>query len=135
MLKINRKIEYALIALKHMDSLYRGELVAAKEICSTYNTPFDPTSRVLQLMAQGGMLKAEQGARGGYQIRKDLSKVSFVELADMLGEPISFVPCFSRNSVNCEFAARCNIADSMISLGEKTRGFLKSMSLRDIIGS
>lgn len=64
MFKINRKIEYALIALKHMSHKKPGQLTSAKEICDIYRTPFDPTSRVLQILSQNGILQAEQGARG-----------------------------------------------------------------------
>ncbi len=65
MFKINRKIEYALIALKYMSHKAPGQITSAKEICDMYNTPFDPTSRVLQIMAQHGIVQAEQGAKGG----------------------------------------------------------------------
>ena len=60
MFKINRKIEYALIALKHMSAKSPGQLTSAKEVCDIYSTPFDPTSRVLQIMTQHEVLHAEQ---------------------------------------------------------------------------
>src|ERR1044072_7238661 len=66
MFKINRKLEYALFSLRYMSAKAPGQLTSAKEICDIYHTPFDPTSRVLQIMAQHGILRAEQGAHGGY---------------------------------------------------------------------
>src|SRR3990167_886200 len=94
MFKINRKIEYALISLKYMSSKSPGQLTSAKEICDVYRTPFDPTSRVLQIMAQNEVLHAEQGARGGYQIVRDLSKLTMKELSDMITGPIEIANCF-----------------------------------------
>lgn len=67
MFKINRKLEYALIALNHIGSVEKGELTTAKEICDTYNIPFDPTSRVLQIMTQKKILQAAHGVNGGYR--------------------------------------------------------------------
>ncbi|MEQ1878342.1 MAG: Rrf2 family transcriptional regulator, partial [Bdellovibrionia bacterium] len=74
MLKITRKIEYSLMALRHMASKYQGELTTAKEVCDSYKTPFDVTSKVMQTMAQKGLLKSTPGAHGGYLSLKDLSK-------------------------------------------------------------
>ena len=60
MFKINRKIGYALIALKHMSHKSPGQLTSAKEICDTYLIPFDSTSRVLQNRAQKAGIKSSK---------------------------------------------------------------------------
>ena len=52
MIKIHRKVEYSLIALKHMSDRKPGQLTSAKEIAEVYGIPFDTVSRVLQQMAQ-----------------------------------------------------------------------------------
>ena len=86
--KINRKVEYALMALKHMRAKTPGELTSAKEICDSYGAPFDGMSRVLQVLGQTGILKSEQGAQGGYQITRDLSKVSLQEVIESISGKI-----------------------------------------------
>ena len=52
MLKMNRKVEYALIALKYVAYEDPDKLVSVKEICEKYRTPFDVTSRVMQLLVK-----------------------------------------------------------------------------------
>ena len=39
MLKITRKVEYALIALRHLQQNERGELCSAKTLSSEYGIP------------------------------------------------------------------------------------------------
>ena len=135
MFKINRKIEYALIALRHMSNNYPGQLTSAKEICDIYHTPFDPTSRVLQLMTQHGILKAELGAHGGYQILKDLSKVSFYELTEVIAGPIRIANCFHHDYSHCELTASCNVIAPMLNLNEKMSQMFKMITIRDLIES
>ena len=133
MFKINRKIEYALIALKHMSQ--REKLTTAKEICDIYHTPFDPTSRVLQLMAQEGILKAEHGAHGGYQITKDLSKITFGELIAIILGPMEIVNCFHEHSSHCELTPSCNVISPMLRLNEKVNQLFQTVTIQELIES
>ncbi len=135
MFKINRKIEYALIALKYMSHKAPGQITSAKEICDLYNIPFDPTSRVLQIMAQHGIAQAEQGAKGGYQVIKDLSKVSMRELSDMIIGPIEITNCFHGDYSNCGITATCHIIAPMLNLNEKLNKLFAEIMVTDLIES
>ena len=135
MFKINRKLEYALISLRHMSFKAPGQLTSAKEICDIYHTPFDPTSRVLQLMTQHGILKAEHGAHGGYQIMKDLSKVTFCDLSNIIIGPMEIVNCFHKHSSSCELTPSCNVISPMLKLNEKMNQLFKTVALQELIES
>lgn len=135
MFKINRKIEYALIALKHMSSKTPGQLTSAKEICDIYHIPFDPTSRVLQIMAQNHILQAEQGARGGYQIVKDLSKLTMKELSDIITGPIEIANCFHGDYSQCGITASCQIIAPMLNLNENINQLFSKIVIADLIRS
>jgi len=128
MFKVNRKIEYALISLKYMSQKSPGQLTSAKEICDTYRTPFDPTARVLQIMAQHGLLQAEQGAKGGYQIIKDLAKVSMKDLSDMIIGPIKVADCIHGDYSNCEMTTTCHIIAPMLTLNEKMNNLTSKLA-------
>jgi Rrf2 family protein len=133
MLKINRKIEYALIALKHMTRKAPGQLTSAKEICDVYHTPFDPTSRVLQIMAQHEILRAEQGAYGGYQILKDLSKVTVGDLSDMIIGPIQIANCFHGDYSHCDLTHSCSVIGPMLNLNERISQLFHNMKVSELI--
>ena len=133
MFKINRKIEYALIALKHMSNKTPGQLTSAKEICDFYKIPFDTTSRVLQIMAQKGILNAAQGAKGGYQIIKDLFKISARELSDMIIGPIKITNCAHDNFCECDISSKCLISDSMVNLNESIKNLFDTITIADLI--
>ncbi len=133
MLKINRKIEYALIALKHMGRKAPGQLTSAKEICDNYHTPFDPTSRVLQIMSQHEILRAEQGAYGGYQILKDLSKVTVGDLSDIIIGPIQIANCFHGDYSHCEITNSCSVIGPMLNLNERISQLFHDIKVSELI--
>lgn len=131
--KINRKLEYALMALKHMCKKIPGELTSAKEVSDSFHTPFDATARVMQQMAQkGGIIRAEYGANGGYQITKDLAKVSIHDLLEMIEGPTALVKCLNKE-VTCDIHGTCNIVSPVTNLNAKLTEFYKGVSLKDLL--
>ena len=135
MFKINRKLEYALISLRHMSAKAPGQLTSAKEVCDVYHMPFDPTSRVLQIMAQHEIVRAEQGAHGGYQILKDLSKITLYDLTQIIEGPIQIVNCFHGHDSHCDMTSSCNVISPMLNLNEKISELFKTINVRDLIAS
>lgn len=131
--KINRKVEYALMALKYMSQKIPGELTSAKEVSDAFHTPFDATARVMQQMAsKGSLLRAEYGATGGYQITKDLAKVSVQDLVEIIEGPTALVKCLHKESP-CEIQGTCNIVSPVKTLNDKLIEFYKSLSLKDLL--
>lgn len=132
--KLNRKVEYALMALKYMSGKYAGHLTTVKEICAATHIPFDATSRVMQQMAQNNILKSEQGAHGGYLLVQDLSKVSFYQILEIIEGPTQIVRCASGKKT-CEFLAKCNMTSPLQNLNSKITDFFRELSVADVLNT
>ena len=132
MFKIHKKLKYALSALKHMAHSGENGLVTAKEICSKYDIPFDPTSRVLQLMAQQGILKAEQGAYGGYRLAGDLGKLTVYELSRTVVGEFSVTDCAAAKA-SCDRLAHCVLKEAMVKLNAKVVKTFKDVAVTEMI--
>jgi Predicted transcriptional regulator len=132
--KINRKLEYALMALKFMSQKIPGELTTAKQVSEAFHTPFDATARVMQQMAaqKGGILRAEYGASGGYQITKDLAKISIHDLVEIIEGPTALVKCLHKEEP-CEISGTCNIVSPITTLNQRLTEFYKGVSLKDLL--
>lgn len=135
MFKINRKIEYALIALKHIVVTDQNRLVSAKEICDAYGVPFDPTSRVLQIMAQHGILQVEHGSKGGYSLKKNLNSVSLKDLTEMVVGPISVVNCLHDENGCCDIINCCQIISPMLNLSNYIKKMFNEINVGELISS
>jgi Rrf2 family protein len=135
--KIHRKLEYALIALKHMNQKRQGELTTVKEICQKYSTPFDATARVMQQMVQGQFLKSEQGAYGGYVIQRDLSRLSLREVINCVVGPVEIAKCMADPTTEtpCEIRETCNIMTPITALNEKLVRFYEDINILDLLSA
>jgi Rrf2 family protein len=130
MFKLNRKVEYALIALKHMVHKRPGELTTAKEIADTYGCSFDTIARVLQIMAQKNWLQSSHGSTGGYLIVKDLGKVSFYDLSEALLGPMKLVRCIS---ASCKIKSSCNIVSPVQNLNQHLIELYQDLSVHQLL--
>lgn len=130
--RLNRQLEYGLMALKILATKKPGEKTTAKEIAEATGSPFDPTARVLQLLKQKGFLHGEQGVQGGYLLRKDLSKVSFHEFSESLLGATAVAKCL-HNKTDCELLSSCTIISPVQLLNKKLEEFYKSLSLQEIL--
>lgn len=96
MLKITRKVEYALIALRHMQSENNDGLTSAKEIATQYGIPQQLLAKTLQQMAKDGIVEAVQGPAGGYRILANLDHISLKDFFENLEGPLGMMDCFFR---------------------------------------
>lgn len=130
--KMNKKMEYALMALKHISQKAPQDLTTAKEISDQMHIPFEVTAKVLQSLASRGLLKAEYGANGGYMLARSLAEVSVHNLSEMLEGHITLTKCLSHDEP-CEISSTCNITNPISNLNKKVQEFYKSVSLNEVL--
>lgn len=132
MLKLTKKIEYSLIALKFMTDKTPGELTSAREICNEFKTPFDTMAKVLQAMNTSGLLSSVKGIKGGYYLEKDLSTISFIDLCTIIEKNYIQNTCQS-GPKGCDLYGLCNIKTPISNLNNSVFNFLKGLSLKKLL--
>ena len=133
MLKITKKVEYALISLKFIwEKKSREELTTAREVCSKFNTPFDTTSKVMQAMNNAKILHSEKGMKGGYALSKNLSDISYLELVGIV-DPKNNEQDFCQNHKGlCELYSSCNIIAPIDKLNTTLNNYLKNLTIEEL---
>lgn len=136
MIKINKKIEYAMIALKYIASESQKDeekLTSAREICDRFGTPFDTTAKVLQVMNSKGLLNSTKGIKGGYTLARPLSQVTFTELGRMIEGKDHFSNFCESSKGLCDLYSICNIVTPIDTLNNKVNKFLSELTLDELL--
>lgn len=134
MLKINKKVEYALMALKFMaDKNDHSALVSAREICDLFETPFDTTAKVMQVMNNHDILKSVKGIKGGYSLNKPLTAITYMELVRMIEGREEIGRVCSNHKGTCELIGKCNISTPVEVLNRKLNSFLENLTLSELL--
>ena len=130
MVKINRKVEYALMVLKLMNERSGDELTTAREVCDLFKTPFDTTAKVMQQLNMSGILTSHKGVKGGYHLSSDLRQLSYLALVELIEGKAQVVDC---NDGPCDLLNSCNISGPIKRFNSYLTGILSSLSVYELV--
>jgi len=129
-LRLNKKTEYALLALRYLSQ--RESLASARVISSWYNIPEMLMAKVLQLLKRAGLVDATKGASGGYQLTLPLSEVALIDVLNIFNEQVQIVECLTDEHDSCQQQAQCDIRGPLEVLNEAITAPLQRMSVGDL---
>ena len=130
MLKITKRIEYALIALTHMKNYDSDKLVTSKDMAMQYSIPKELLAKTLQLMAKIGYIKAIKGPHGGYKSNLKLEDISLKDFIESIEGPLGLIECQINDE--CSQINSCNIKEPIKRINKNLLNFLDNISLIEI---
>lgn len=118
------------MVLKLMKSKAAQELTTAREVCDKFDTPFDTTAKVMQLMSSAGILHSQKGVKGGYTLSGDLSQVSYLALVELIEGKSFMMDC---HEGPCELIHQCNIGQPIKRLNDYLINIFNTLSLNELL--
>jgi Rrf2 family protein len=87
MLRLSKKADYALMAMKHLATRSDAGSASAREIAEAYDIPIELMAKVLQRLARRGLLTSHQGTRGGYRLGRGPAAISVADIIQAIDGP------------------------------------------------
>jgi|ERR1035441_1101729 Rrf2 family protein len=135
MLKLTKKADYGLIALRHLALGEAGVTASAKEMADAYGLPLPLLSKILQKLARGGMLQSVAGTNGGYRLTRDPKNISAMEVIRTIDGPIVLTSCFTEHSgehKSCNTSALCSVREPLRRVHEAMLGLLEKFTIAEL---
>jgi FeS assembly SUF system regulator len=135
MLRLTKKADYSLIALKHLAAKHRESefaAVSAKEVADSYGIPLPLLSKILQKLTKSGLLVSEHGTNGGYRLSRDPRRISALEVIRAIDGPIILTECFTEHS-HCDHSERCSVRQPLRRIHEGILRLLGSVTIQDML--
>ncbi len=129
MLKLTKKADYGLIALRHLASARRAS--SAKDIADAYGIPLPLLAKILQKLVRSGLLDSEQGTHGGYRLARAARDISALEVIRAIDGPILLTHCFTDHA-NCDQSPRCPVREPLKKVHEGILRLLAGISIADL---
>lgn len=131
MLRVNKKMEYGILALLHL-SAEPGKVASVREIASHCHIPEALLSKVMQRMKSAGIVKVTHGNHGGYQLDRQLATISLLDMSDVLVGPVQLTECLEPGNSGCPAIVGCRLATPMSMLNQKLIELFQATSLESI---
>ena len=131
MLRLSKKADYALMAMKHLATRTDLASASAREIAEQYDIPVELMAKVLQCLARRGLLTSHQGTRGGYRLSRGASAISVADIIQAIDGPLTVTAC-SEDDHSCDQYAKCNIRDPLWRIKDRIVSALSATSVADL---
>lgn len=134
MVRLSKRVEYGLIAIRDIASRSGGDLVTAKEISDRYGIPYDLLAKVLQRLSKAGLIASHQGVRGGYALAVDPQQVQVSTIIHAIeGTTPVIAQCLSDGPSSCDVFSVCTIKSPLTKVQANIERAFRTMTLAEIV--
>ena len=131
MLRLSKKADYALMAVRHLALKSGPSSASAREIAEQYDIPIELMAKVLQRLVRAGLLISTQGTRGGYTLSRPSSSISVADVIQAIDGPFTVTACSTEKN-DCEQYSKCSIRDPLWQIRERIAVTLGTVSIAEM---
>lgn len=134
MFQLSKRVEYGLIALRHMAMRPMGQVFTAKELAREYDVPYELLAKVLQKLARAGVVQSTQGVRGGYALGRDPKTMTVASVIQIIEEEKPMIAeCYVEGPESCSIFDSCTIRKPLGKVQRDLNILFDKMTIHQII--
>ena len=124
MLKLTKKADYGLIAVKHLAERHPAGACSANEIARAYGIP-------TELLAKNGLLLSQLGTNGGYALARPPAEISAFEVIRAIEGPLFITSCVTDRR-ECGQMTRCTVREPLQQVNETLVKALSAVTISSL---
>src|ERR1700734_2058941 len=121
MLRLTKKADYGLMALKYLAEHPEVPSQSAKDISDAYGIPPQLLAKILQRLTKVGLLRSHAGINGGYALSRDARQISAFEVIHAIDGPLFITSCFKGVRAG-DLTPSCTIKEPLARVNETIIG-------------
>lgn len=108
-MRLSRKSDYALRAVRHISNLPTGKLGSINSISEAESVPREFLAKILKDLTRSGILVSYQGVTGGYRLAHNPKDVSFLDVIEAIDGPLHLNLCTETKTCTCDQFNACQL--------------------------
>jgi FeS assembly SUF system regulator len=130
-MRLTHLADYAVVMMTAAARRDPGERLSATMLAEETGVPLPTAQKLMQSLGRAGLLTGQRGAGGGYVLARPVSEISLADIVEAVEGPIALTQC-SDGPSECALDAHCKVKPHMGLVGEKVRGALGAVSLKEL---
>jgi len=131
MLKLTKKADYGLMAMKHLAEHADQGACSAKDVAEAYSIPPEALAKILQRLVKAGLLHSQHGMNGGYRLAREAGLISAFEVIRAIDGPLFITSCVTVRG-ECDQSGRCTIREPLRRVNQSIEEVLRSISISEM---
>lgn len=121
--------DYAILMMVEMTR--DGGMLSAHAVAERIHVETPTASKVLKLLAGGGLLESYRGANGGYRVHREASDISVAEIIAAIEGPIAMTECSVEEGL-CSQEDQCELRGNWQRISLAVAQALREVSLAEM---
>jgi Rrf2 family protein len=134
MLRLTKKADYGLMALKYLAEHADEGAQSAKDIAAAYHIPQQLLAKILQTLTRAGLLVSHAGTRGGYALARVADEITAFEVIRAIDGPLFITSCITIHGT-CDLAGHCTIKEPLRKVNDSIKDLLSGIKISHLAES
>src|SRR2546423_7766660 len=131
MLKLTKKADYGLMAMKHLAEHAQQGACSAKDVAEAYGIPQEALAKILHRLVKAGLLHSQHGTNGGYTLARDAANITAFEGIRAIEGPVFITSCVTVRG-ECDPTDRCTLREPLRRVNDSIEGGLRRLKILEI---
>ena len=132
MLKLTKKADYGLMAMKHLAEHADRGACSSKDVAGAYGIPQEALAKILQRLAKVGLIRSQYGMNGGYTLTRDPKTISAFEVIKAIDGPLFITSCVTDRS-ECQQMTKCTVREPLRKVNDAIAAALRQVTIASLV--
>ena len=129
---ISKTARHAVLAVAALAELPEGEFCGAAAIAEKVKAPPNYLGKLLQSLAQSGIVESQRGLGGGFQLAKRSDEITVYDIVEPIDHVSRWEGCFLGRGT-CSNSSPCSMHARWTTIRDQYLAMLRDMTVADIV--
>lgn len=134
-MRLTAKSEYGVLAAIDLACHYGTRPVSAREVAARRSIPPRFLEQILVSLRRAGLVASVRGARGGFELTRDPSSISVLDIVEALEGPLSASVCDGERGEVCGQSGACAAAPMWARASAAVREVFATTTIGELAGA